>query len=158
MKESGYYPTGAEHDPNAPWNKEDQKPIQVKVTISQSLSRLTTIEVTDYIAKEYTDAEYDEFVKFASGREFDQRSTAEIEFEKVLKSAQEEALYNHYKSEFDALQSKLKNSKEQVLRLLKEEVKPVIEQEIVAKYYYTFGRMASIIKSDKLLQQAIEKF
>lgn len=107
---------------------------------------------------ELTDAEYDEFVKFASGREFDQRSTAEIEFEKVLKSAQEEALYNHYKSEFDALQSKLKNSKEQVLRLLKEEVKPVIEQEIVAKYYYTFGRMASIIKSDKLLQQAIEKF
>ena len=60
MKESGYYPTGAEHDPNAPWNKEDQKPIQVKVTISQSLSRSTTIEVTDYIAKEYTDAEYDE--------------------------------------------------------------------------------------------------
>lgn len=107
---------------------------------------------------ELTDAEYDEFVKFASGREFDQRSTAEIEFEKVLKSAQEEALYNHYKSEFDALQSKLKNSKEQVLALLKEEVKPVIEQEIVAKYYYTFGRMASIIKSDKLLQQAIEKF
>ena len=23
MTESGYYPPGAEHDPNAPWNQED---------------------------------------------------------------------------------------------------------------------------------------
>lgn len=73
MKESGYYPTGAEHDPNAPWNKEDQKPIQVKVTISQSLSRSTTIEVTDYIAKEYTDAEYDEdgYLNITGGIKYD---------------------------------------------------------------------------------------
>ena len=73
MKESGYYPTGAEYDPNAPYNKSDQKPVQVKVTISQSLSRSTTIEVTDYIAKEYTDAEYDEdgYLNITGGIKYD---------------------------------------------------------------------------------------
>ena len=73
MKESGYYPTGSEYDPNAPYNKSDQKPVQVKVTISQSLSRSTTIEVTDYIAKEYTDAEYDEdgYLNITGGIKYD---------------------------------------------------------------------------------------
>lgn len=28
MYESGYYPAGAEHDPNAPWNQED--PVMVE--------------------------------------------------------------------------------------------------------------------------------
>lgn len=111
-------------------------------------------------AKEFelTDAEYEAFVKFASSREFDPRSTAEIEFEKVVKSAKDEALYEHYKREFEELSSKLKNTKEKVLALLKDEIKPVIEQEIVAKYHYTFGRMASILRSDKVLQQALLKF
>ena len=26
MKESGYYPPGAEHDPRAPWNQPDEEP------------------------------------------------------------------------------------------------------------------------------------
>lgn len=60
MIESGYYPPGAEFDPNAPWNKSGQKPVEVGVTISQSLSRSTTITVTDYTAKEWEDYEPDE--------------------------------------------------------------------------------------------------
>ena len=58
MIESGYYPPGSEFDPNAPWNEAELKPVQVEVTISQSLSRSTTIEVTDYTIKEWEDTEY----------------------------------------------------------------------------------------------------
>ena len=66
------YPLGA-NTPDAPYNKSDQKPVQVKVTISQSLSRSTTIEVTDYIAKEYADAEYDEdgYLNITGGIKYD---------------------------------------------------------------------------------------
>lgn len=58
MTESGYYPPGLEFDPDAPWNEDELKPVQVEVTISQSLSRSTVIEVTDYIIKEWEDTEY----------------------------------------------------------------------------------------------------
>lgn len=58
MTESGYYPPGTEFDPNAPWNEDELKPVQVEVTISQSLSRSTTIEVHDYTIKEWEDVEY----------------------------------------------------------------------------------------------------
>ena len=64
MIESGYYPIGEEYNPNAPYNQSNLKPIPLKVIISQSLSRPTTIEVTDYITNEWEDIEIDEDGKF----------------------------------------------------------------------------------------------
>lgn len=48
MIESGYYPSGAEHDPNAPWNQKDLEEKDIEVTISVTLSKTVTISVNDY--------------------------------------------------------------------------------------------------------------
>ena len=73
MKESGNYPLGAEYNPNAPWNQTNPEPVKVEVTISQSLSRSTTIEVTDYTATKYDDIEYDEdgYINRIEGIDYD---------------------------------------------------------------------------------------
>ena len=73
MIESGYYPIGEEYNLNAPYNQSNIEPIQLKVIISQSLSRPTTIEVTDYITNEWEDIEIDEGGKFhkIEGIEYD---------------------------------------------------------------------------------------
>ena len=73
MIESGYYPIEEEYNPNAPYNQSNIEPIQLKVIISQSLSRPTTIEVTDYITNEWEDIEIDENGKFhkIEGIEYD---------------------------------------------------------------------------------------
>ena len=73
MIESGYYPIGEEYNHNAPYNQSNIEPIQLKVIISQSLSRPTTIEVTDYITNEWEDIEIDENGKFhkIEGIEYD---------------------------------------------------------------------------------------
>ena len=59
MYDNYNYPLGAD-TPYAPWNQSDPEPVEVDVTISQSLSRPTTITVTDYIAEEWEDCEPDE--------------------------------------------------------------------------------------------------
>lgn len=47
--ESGYYPPGAEHDPNAPYNQPGDPPeVEVSVMCSQTLSRTVTCETCDY--------------------------------------------------------------------------------------------------------------
>lgn len=47
--ESGYYPTGTEFDPKAPWNQpSDQEPIEIKVAISVTLSKTVTVLVDNY--------------------------------------------------------------------------------------------------------------
>lgn len=47
--ESGYYPPGAENDPNAPYNQpSDPDPVAIEVTVSVTLSKVVTVEVDDY--------------------------------------------------------------------------------------------------------------
>lgn len=103
-----------------------------------------------------TDAEYEEFVKFAASKEFDSRSGAQAQLDQMLKTAKNEDLYELYKAEFDALEKRLTISKEEMLRVKKAEFKPLLEEEIVYKYYYTPGRVESIIRNDAQLHKVLD--
>ena len=50
--ESGYYPLGAEHDPNAPYNQVDPSEMEFKVTATFSIDKEVTVRTSDYIAEE----------------------------------------------------------------------------------------------------------
>lgn len=65
--ESGYYPPGAEFDPNAPYNERSLPEKEIEVTISVTLSKTVKIHVDDYIpTKEYIDDEgYMESIDFS---------------------------------------------------------------------------------------------
>lgn len=49
MRESGYYPPGAEFDPNAPYNQPaDPDPIDVECEVSVTLSKTLWIDTVNY--------------------------------------------------------------------------------------------------------------
>jgi hypothetical protein len=48
MIESGYYPPGAEFDPNAPYNQVENPEEEFEVTISQTLSKTVTVFTSNY--------------------------------------------------------------------------------------------------------------
>ncbi len=50
--ESGYYPPGAEHDPNAPWNQVELPEQEIEVTVSVTLSKTVKVLVNDYEVEE----------------------------------------------------------------------------------------------------------
>ena len=52
MKESGYYPAGAEFDPRAPWNEVELPPKDVEGTISAIVSKTIKVPVRDYTIDE----------------------------------------------------------------------------------------------------------
>ena len=52
MKESGYYPAGAEFDPRAPWNEVELPPKEVEVTISAIVSKTMKVPARDYTIDE----------------------------------------------------------------------------------------------------------
>ena len=74
MSESGYYPPGAEFDPNAPYNEVEIPEREFEVTISQTLSRTVTIVTDDYYP------EYDE----EDGRTY--ANTENTDWEKVYEN------------------------------------------------------------------------
>ena len=60
MKESGYYPAGAEFDPRAPWNEVELPPKDVEVTISAIVSKTIKVPVRDYIIDEEGNIDFSE--------------------------------------------------------------------------------------------------
>ena len=58
MKESGYYPAGAEFDPRAPWNEVELPSKEVEITVSVTISKTMKVPVGDYIIDEEGEADF----------------------------------------------------------------------------------------------------
>jgi carboxyl-terminal processing protease len=105
-----------------------------------------------------TDEEFKEFVDFAKSKDFDCRGNLKAQVDNFIKSAKEEKIYDSCKAEIDALLAKVDLDKETLLNSLKGEIVPLIEEEIVTKYY--FASAASIIglRTDTQLQKALAQW
>ena len=134
------------------------------------LDRIDTLEVmsdwvVDYIAShqtiaparefQLTDAEYADFKDkvVKSGFTYDPVSEKNIEeLEKLLKF---EGYYDDAKEELAALKKKLKHNVARDLDKHKEAIKQMLEQDIIAAYYYKRGTIEAGLKYDKQLTEAI---
>lgn len=105
-----------------------------------------------------TDAEYADFVEYASGRTFDSRSAAQVQIDQMIRSSKDEGLYERNKDLFDALTERLNLTKAQILNLKREEIQPLVEEEIVSKYYLPWGKAEAILRSDSQLQEAVKRW
>ena len=102
-----------------------------------------------------TDSQWQDFVKFAAERNFDQRSSAEVVFDQMLKEAKAENMYEKDKEAYDQLSSKIKLSKEEALNLHRDEIQPLIEEEIVQKYAFSAPRVRHMLDYDTVLKKAL---
>ncbi len=105
-----------------------------------------------------TDSEYEDFVKYASGKKFDHRSSAEIIFDQMVREAKEEGIYDKNQETYDLLSSKVKLSKEEVLNLHRDEIQPLVEEEIIQKYALTAPRIRHILDFDIQLWRAVAEW
>ncbi|MBS1501869.1 MAG: peptidase S41, partial [Bacteroidetes bacterium] len=80
--------------------------------------------------------------------------------ERLVDSLKKEAVrendFSGIQSEYDALRAKLLSSKRNDLQQHKDEIKQVLENEIVSRYYYEKGRYEANFKYDKELAQAVK--
>ncbi|MBO7249599.1 MAG: S41 family peptidase [Bacteroidales bacterium] len=103
-----------------------------------------------------TDEEFDQFVAFASSKEFDHRSESQIEMERVVKSAKRENLYDLNVELMEKLLDEVTLTKEEFLRHHKNHIKEALEQEICTKYYFQRGGAENIIRHDDQMAGAIK--
>lgn len=98
--------------------------------------------------------DYDDFVKFCSGREFDWRSGAKAFFDKMKAELVKEGTDGRLKPQLDALEDALSISKEDMLQLRKDEILPYIEEEIAVRYYFQKAGVKVRLRYDSVLLQA----
>ena len=106
-----------------------------------------------------TDSEYDDFVRFASQKDFDARTEAQIEMESVLEAAEREGLGENLEGldeEMQALLDRISLTKDEFLQANKSRIKPLLEDEIALKFYLRRGGVESALRQDTQLAKALE--
>ncbi len=105
-----------------------------------------------------TDADYAEFVKMAEESDFTYKRRTEEVMNLLEQTARFEGCYEDAKPEFEALAAKMKGGLAADLNLpkSKEEIKSVLESDIVARYYFKRGVVRQQLKTDEDLKAALE--
>lgn len=105
---------------------------------------------------EVTDAIFNDFKAFVKERKFSYQSETEEVFKKLLETAKEERYYDVAEGEFEALKVKIGHELDKDLESFKKEVKEMLTDEIVTRYYYQKGAIKSAIREDKGIDKAKE--
>lgn len=144
------------------------------ITEQQSLSPLTVALMRNHLifdfattfkqknkeispAKEFevSDKTYTEFAQYLKGKDYTYKTQSEKLLEKLEETAKKEKYFDGAESEYSALKEKMINDKEDDIIKFKNEVKEVLSNEIVSRYYYQDGRVAQSLSEDKDVQEAI---
>ena len=105
---------------------------------------------------ELTDADYTDFKNKVKGADFkyDQQS------EKILKTLKEAAEFEGYmkeaSDEFKALENKLTHNLDRDLDYFSKDIKKMIAEEIIKRYYYQRGAIIQQLKGDNELDEAVK--
>ena len=102
-----------------------------------------------------SDNQYEDFVKYASQKKFDHRSSAEVVFDQMVREAKTEGIYEKDKEAYEQLSSKVRLSNEEVLNLYRDEIQPLVEEDIVQKYALTAPRIRHMLDFDVQLCRAV---
>ena len=118
----------------------------------------------DYIAKHptiapakdfaLTDADYDEFKARVLKANFKYDRETEKYLKDLEKLAKFEGYYDDAKPEFEALKKKLSHNVAKDLDYNKEYIKQLLENEIVAAYYFQAGAIQNSLRYDKQIKEA----
>ena len=104
-----------------------------------------------------TDADYADFVKMVEESDFTYKRRTEEMMKLLERTARFEGCYEGAKPEFEALAAKMKGGVADLeLPKNKEEIKSVLESDIVARYYFRRGVVQQQLKTDKDLKTALE--
>ena len=109
-------------------------------------------------AKEFalTDADYDEFKARVLKADFKYDRETEKYLKDLEKLARFEGYYDDAKPEFEALKKKLSHNVAKDLDYNKEYIKQLLENEIVAAYYFQAGAIQNSLRYDKQIKEAVK--
>jgi len=105
-----------------------------------------------------TDAEYNQFVEFAKGKDFHYETHTEKVYDELKKIAKEEKYYDGSEKQFEELFAKIEPKKESDLMKFKPQIKEFLENEIVGRYYYQTGRSKNALREDPCIGKSLEVF
>lgn len=113
-------------------------------------------EITNARKFELSDEEYVDFMEWAKGKDLEFSSEMDRAIKALEKISKNEKYYDGLKNQIDELKDKLDNVRRSYLLDFKEEVKVMLEEEIVSRYYLHTGVVEASLDHDPAVVQAAE--
>lgn len=107
---------------------------------------------------ELTDAEYQAFVSWVKGENYDYTTKVENSLKGLEKVAKDEKYFASIKGELKNLKNRVSHNKEQDLTTFKKDIKYLLEIEIVSRYYLNKGLIKTSFREDAELKAALKLF
>lgn len=121
---------------------------------------------TDYFYKNPTlrdgskftmnEEEYNSFIKFLEGKDYDYNTNTEKVFEDLKETAKEEEYFEAIAASLKELEKNIQHDKDNDVFKHQEEIKRSLEVEIVSRYLFQNGRIESGLKQDPDVEKAME--
>lgn len=102
-----------------------------------------------------SDVDYQKFVAYLQGKNISYSTDAEKALTDLSKKVKEEKHYDDVKLELEAIRKKVTVNKANDLQRFKPEIKELLEQEIVSRYYFEKGRTEAGFDDDPNIIQAV---
>lgn len=106
-----------------------------------------TFEVTDRI--------YDQFVKFMADKDVEYQSRTKLSLAALKQNAELELYYNDIKDEIAAIEGRLKDDKNNSLRLYRDQLAELIRDDLVMRHHYSQGVTEYKIRHDDEVAEAV---
>lgn len=103
-----------------------------------------------------TDQDYTDFRNFLVERKFDYKTMTEQSLSELVSNARKEKYYDLHKDLFSEIEKDVAHSLDQDLVLFKPEIKELLGEEIIGRYFYSEGSIAWTVRDDSQIKKAIE--
>lgn len=114
----------------------------------QSIAPAEKFEISEEI--------YEDFLTFLKQKDYTYKTQHERALELLKKQAEKNESFKAIEHEFKALEDAIKKDKETDYQKHQDEIKRVLKMEIVSRYYFAAGKVASSIEKDTELDKAAE--
>ncbi len=115
-----------------------------------SIASPSTFQVTEEV--------YADFKKFLVGKEYDYTTYSEKSVQDMEKYLAKEPYFNEVKAQLEQIKSKVNHSKENDLDTHQKEIKKILGEEIVSRYYFQEGMIEASLQGDPVIELAKEYF
>lgn len=105
-----------------------------------------------------TDEEYEQFAQWGAKEAFDIRSESETYYDLLVKQLRKDGMYEEAAASLDALEKIVKMEKVEALRRNKDVIRPILEEEIVTRYWYQAAGIKLRLRYDDQLKKALEEW
>jgi carboxyl-terminal processing protease len=99
---------------------------------------------------------FNEFVSYLNDKEYDYTTESERSLKELKENAEKEKYFDDFKNEYETLKNKMMHNKKADLLKFKNEIKELLKEEIVSRYYFQRGRIEVSLQNDQLVKRAIE--